>query len=73
MKIEDRRKRSRAGQVATCDVCHRAFMAARVTARYCSDRCKQKAYRDAQRQRREAAERGKRLQKSFALVFEKGG
>ena len=40
----------------TCDVCTKPFVRHRISAKFCSDRCRQKNYRD--RQRRKAARRG---------------
>jgi len=71
MKIEDRRKHTWwYGCTATCEVCGASFGAVKVTARYCSDRCKQKAYRQSQKKKKEAQKSAKRLQKSFALIFD---
>lgn len=73
MEIAKRRKKQwYYGCPASCSVCGGAFGALRVTAMYCSDKCKQKAYREMKKKRKEADGRGKRLQQSFALIFDQG-
>lgn len=72
MEIEKRRKHQWwYGTPATCAECNKGFGAQRITALYCSDACKQKAYRKAKEAKKEAEKQSKRLQQSFALVFTK--
>lgn len=46
----------------TCSVCNKEFVGYRVTATYCSDACKQAAYRENRKARIEAARLQLRLQ-----------
>lgn len=74
MDINERRKHQwYYGIPASCEVCGKAFGALRVTAQYCSDRCKQKAYRDAKKKKKEAEKHAKRRQMSLAIIYEQGG
>lgn len=57
--------------VNTCRRCGAEFHAERVSALWCSNACKQEAYRTRKRRDAEHFEAWKRAQKSFELVFSK--